>query len=75
MCMEYLNGNTDIAQKLQIKYTGLIEALFCDVNPIPVKTAMNLMGLEVGPLRLPLYNMDEKGLNFLKEKLKECDII
>ena len=36
---------------------------------------MNLMGLEVGPLRLPLYNMDEKGLNFLKEKLKECDII
>ncbi|MBQ6825281.1 MAG: 4-hydroxy-tetrahydrodipicolinate synthase [Clostridia bacterium] len=75
MCMEYLNGNTDKAQKLQIKYTGLIEALFCDVNPIPVKTAMNLMGLEVGPLRLPLYNMDEKGLNFLKEKLKECDII
>ncbi|MBR6509149.1 MAG: 4-hydroxy-tetrahydrodipicolinate synthase [Clostridia bacterium] len=75
MCMEYLNGNTDAAQKLQIKYTGLIEALFCDVNPIPVKTAMNLMGLEVGPLRLPLYNMDEKGLNFLKEKLKECDII
>lgn len=75
MCMEYLNGNIDKARELQIKYTGLIEALFCDVNPIPVKTAMNLMGMDVGPLRLPLYNMDEKGLNFLKEKLKECNII
>lgn len=74
LCYEYLNGNTQEAQKMQIKYTGLISALFCDVNPIPVKTAMNLAGMDVGPLRLPLYPMNEKNLAYLKEKLTECGI-
>lgn len=74
LCYEYLNGNTQEAQKAQIKYTGLINALFCDVNPIPVKTAMNLAGMNVGPLRLPLYPMNEKNLAYLKEKLTECGI-
>jgi len=74
MCYEYLNGNTDKARELQIKYTGLIDSLFCDVNPIPVKTAMNLAGMNVGPVRLPLYPMNESNLNYLKEKLTECDI-
>lgn len=74
LCYEYLNGNTTEAQKMQIKYTGLISALFCDVNPIPVKTAMNLAGMDVGPLRLPLYPMNEKNLAYLKEKLTECGI-
>ena len=74
MCFEYLNGNTDNAKDLQIKYTGLIDAFFCDVNPIPVKTAMNLMGMDVGPVRLPLYPMNESNLNYLKSKLIECGI-
>jgi len=74
LCHEYLNGNTAKAQEMQIKYTGLIDALFCDVNPIPVKTAMNLAGMNVGPLRLPLYPMNESNLNYLKEKLLECGI-
>ena len=74
MCHEYLNGNTKKAQEMQLKYTGLIDALFCDVNPIPVKTAMNLAGMNVGPLRLPLYPMNEGNLNYLKEKLLECGI-
>ena len=72
LCMAYLDGNTKLASDLQVKYTGLINALFCDVNPIPVKTAMNLIGMDVGPVRLPLYPMDDKGLAFLKEKLYEC---
>ena len=59
---------------LKIKYSGLIEALFYDVNPVPVKQAMNLLGLDVGPCRLPLYPMNESNLNFLKEKLIECGL-
>ena len=72
ICAEYLNGNTDKAAELQIKYTGLMNALFSDVNPIPVKAAMNLLGLNAGPCRLPLYPMEEKALENLKYKLQEC---
>ena len=72
ICAEYLNGNTAKAAELQIKYTGLMNALFSDVNPIPVKAAMNILGLAAGPCRLPLYPMEEKVLESLKEKLKEC---
>lgn len=72
ICAEYLNGNTVNAAELQIKYTGLMNALFSDVNPIPVKAAMNLLGLNAGPCRLPLYPMEEKALENLKLKLQEC---
>ena len=75
MCQHYLNGDTKKAMEMQVKYTGLIDALFCDVNPIPVKTAMNLAGMGVGPLRLPLYPMNESNLSYLKEKLIECNVI
>ena len=72
MCMEYLNGNTDEAMRLQIKYTGLMNALFSDVNPTPVKAAMNILGMGAGPCRLPLYPMEEKALENIKNMLKEC---
>ena len=72
ICAEYLSGNTAGSAELQIKYTGLMNALFSDVNPIPVKAAMNLLGLNAGPCRLPLYPMEEKALENLKSKLKEC---
>lgn len=72
MCTEYLNGNTDEAVRLQIKYTGLMNALFSDVNPTPVKAAMNILGMGAGPCRLPLYPMEEKSLENLKNMLKEC---
>ena len=55
LCHEYLNGNTDIARDMQNKYLGLFNELFYDVNPIPVKEAMNMLGFDVGPVRLPLY--------------------
>ena len=58
----------------QIKYIGLIDALFSDVNPVPVKTAMNILGYNAGPFRQPLYKMNEKALNNLKQKLTECGL-
>lgn len=72
MCAEYLSGNTKEAAETQIKYTGLMNALFSDVNPIPVKEAMNILGMNAGPCRLPLYPMTKSAAAKLKEKLKEC---
>lgn len=72
ICADYLSGNTKEASEMQIKYTGLMNALFSDVNPIPVKEAMNILGMNAGPCRLPLYPMAESAVEKLKEKLKEC---
>ena len=74
ICRDYLDGNYKTAAESQIKYIGLINALFSDVNPIPVKTAMNLLGMNVGPFRLPLYEMSSDNLNNLKAKLIECGL-
>ena len=72
MCSEYLEGHTKAAAEMQIKYVGLMNALFSDVNPIPVKEAMNMLGLEAGPCRLPLYPMESAAREKLREKLIEC---
>ncbi|UWP58042.1 4-hydroxy-tetrahydrodipicolinate synthase [Ruminococcus gauvreauii] len=56
--MKYLEGDVAGSRDLQIRAISLIDELFCEVNPIPVKAAMNLMGKEVGPLRLPLTEME-----------------
>ena len=53
----------------------LVDALFCEVNPIPVKTAMNLMGMNVGPLRLPLTPMEEKDVERLKKAMTGYGIL
>ena len=72
LCAAYLSGDTAKATQMQIKYTGLMNALFCDVNPIPVKEAMNMMGMDVGPCRLPLYPMNDSSKALLEAKLREC---
>lgn len=72
ICADYLSGNTKKAAADQLKYTGLMNALFSDVNPIPVKTAMNMLNMNVGPCRLPLYPMNEKTKESLRAKLIEC---
>ena len=59
---------------MQLKALPLIDALFCEVNPIPVKTALNLMGREVGPLRAPLYEMEEEHQAKLKKALEDMGI-
>lgn len=66
-----LNNNYKKALDIQIDTLSLANALFIETNPIPVKTAMNLMGLEVGKLRLPLCEMEEKNEETLKAVLKE----
>ncbi|SFO39343.1 4-hydroxy-tetrahydrodipicolinate synthase [Pseudobutyrivibrio sp. JW11] len=60
MVMEYLNGNEEKARRLQLDYLELVDALFCEVNPIPVKSTMNMLGFNVGSLRLPLTEMEEE---------------
>ena len=75
MVAAYLEGNTQEALSMQLGMIELVEALFSDVNPIPVKTAMNLMGMNVGSLRMPLYEMSETGLNQLKTALKNYGLL
>ena len=60
MVMSYLEGNEDKARRLQLDYLELVDALFCEVNPIPVKSTMNMLGFNVGSLRLPLTEMEDK---------------
>lgn len=75
MCKLCLENNFAEAGKLQIKYLGLINALFCDVNPIPVKEAMALMGLCGNTLRLPLCPTSEANLAKISAELKANGLI
>lgn len=75
ICDLYLNGHTKEALQIQLDTLALTNSLFIETNPIPVKTAMNLMGMEVGNLRLPLCEMTEKGLATLKTELKNYKLI
>ncbi|MDO5346454.1 MAG: 4-hydroxy-tetrahydrodipicolinate synthase [Lachnospiraceae bacterium] len=71
----YLAGDVEKSCRLQLEAIELIDALFCEVNPIPVKTALNLMGKNVGPLRGPLCEMEEKNVERLKAALKNYGIL
>lgn len=75
MCEFALKGDFAGARELQLKYLELINALFCDVNPIPVKEAMNLMGKEVGPCRLPLVSPDEPKLEVIRGALRKAGLL
>lgn len=74
MVATYLNGDTEKSRELQLYYFELIKALFCEVNPIPVKKAMNLMGMEVGSLRLPLTDMEEANTKTLAAAMEKVGI-
>ena len=74
MVMEYLEGDREKALKIQLDALPLIDALFCEVNPIPVKAALNLMGKEVGPLRAPLTTMEEAHQQTLAQAMKDFGI-
>ena len=75
ICAEFLKGNIDKARDMQLKYVSLINALFSDVNPIPVKEAMNMMGLGMGPLRMPLAPMTDSARAALREELKKHGLV
>ncbi|MCR5272335.1 MAG: 4-hydroxy-tetrahydrodipicolinate synthase [Lachnospiraceae bacterium] len=69
LCQSFFDGDLERARQIQMKGLPLIDALFSEVNPIPVKTAMNMMGMEVGPLRLPLSAMGEAAKAKLREEM------
>ncbi len=71
ICAEYFAGNTAKAAKLQLDMISLVDAMFCDVNPIPVKAAVNLLGYNAGECRLPLGSLDDVKLNFVKKEINK----
>lgn len=71
----FLDGDIAESRRIQLKYLDLVKALFVEVSPIPVKAAMNLMGMNVGNCRLPLVEMTEKNFNYLKDTLKKYGLI
>ncbi len=75
LCQSFFDGDLETSRKLQRKGLALIDALFSEVSPIPVKKAMNLMGKEVGSLRPPLCEMSEKGAEKLAETMKAYGIL
>ena len=70
-----LDGDFDTAADLQLRLLPLTEALFREVNPIPVKAAMNLLGMEAGALRLPLCDISEKNLRILRQAMSRTDLL
>lgn len=72
---QFMKGNTKESLRLQMKYFDLIKALFCEVNPIPVKAALNIMGMNVGGLRLPLTEMEPEHKALLKSEMEKAGII
>ncbi len=75
ICRLYLDGNVKASLELQLRLCELNKALFCEVNPIPVKEALNLMGFGVGPTRMPLCKMDPKNVERLTAALKNANLL
>lgn len=74
MVISYLEGRVEEAAQLQLDFMPLIDALFIETNPIPVKAALNLMGLPAGGLRLPLFEAEDSTKERLRELLKEGEV-
>lgn len=72
---KYLEGDTKGSLELQLKYLSVIDALFKEVNPIPVKKALNLMGMDVGSLRMPLTDMSEANTAILEAEMKKAGLL
>ena len=75
ICASFFEGDVKKSCEMQLKAIPVINALFCEVNPIPVKAAMNMMGKDVGPLRLPLTEMEPQNKERLKKAMEEYGIL
>ena len=75
LCQTFFNGNLDQARAIQLKTLPLVQALFCEPSPVPVKKAMNLMHMNVGNCRLPLVDMDPQNEAFLADTLRHYGLI
>lgn len=75
ICQSYFDGDVKKSCALQLEAIPLVNALFCEVNPIPVKAALNLMGKEAGPMRLPLTEMEPQNKERLAKAMKDYGIL
>lgn len=75
ICARYFAGDVEGSRELQLRAMDLCDALFCEVNPIPVKKALNLMGMEAGSLRLPLTEMEEANAAKLEKAMREFGVL
>lgn len=75
ICQKFFDGDIEGSMKEQLRAIELCDALFCEVNPIPVKTALNLMGKEVGPLHMPLTEMEPANVEKLKAAMQNYGIL
>ncbi len=75
ICAKYFEGDVEGSRKIQLDAIELIDALFCEVNPIPVKKAMNLMGMAAGPMRRPLTEMEPQNAARLEAAMKGFGIL
>lgn len=75
ICQNFFDGDIEKSRQMQFDALPLIDALFCEVNPIPVKKAMNIMGMNAGPLRRPLTEMEDKNADRLKKEMQVYGLI
>lgn len=75
ICSKFLNGDIKESNKIQREYYELMSDLFCDVNPIPVKAAMNILGFECGECRMPLNNLNSSNFEKLKNTMRKYKLI
>ena len=71
MTHAFLDGDTEKARKMQLRYLNLINALFCETNPVPIKTIMNMKGMDVGSCRLPLGPVSSASRRVLRRLADE----
>lgn len=75
ICQKFFDGDIEGSRRMQLEAMELCDALFCEVNPIPAKKALNLMGMEAGPLRMPLTEMEEGNAQRLAKAMKSYGIL
>lgn len=75
ICAKFAEGKIEEARQLQFNALELVDALFCEVNPVPVKHALNLQGWDMGPLRMPLCEMEDANLERLRNAMIQCGIL
>ena len=74
MVQSYLDGDIEKSRKIQLGINGLVHSLFIETSPIPIKTAMNLLGMNAGELRMPLVEMDTKNREILIKEMKAAGL-
>ena len=75
ICQKFFDGDVEGSRKEQLRAIDLCDALFCEVNPIPVKAGLNLMGREVGGLHMPLSDMEPANVERLKKAMQDYGIL